>query len=143
MTKGKLTKILGVITAVFLSIGTITVFQKPVYAKAAGISAENFVGLFEKTAGSDWGTNTCKIEYAELPSDMLFTGAGLQVSVGKQTVTGRLYNTTGVENISQNGITFKNGVNLGDNVWNGGNGISGTNASTLTYTPAITFAFWR
>lgn len=141
MTKGKLTKILGVITAVFLSIGTITVFQKPVYAKAAGISAEDFVGLFEKTAGSDWGTNTCKIEYAELPSEMKFNGAGLQVSVGKQTVTGRLYNTTGVENISQNGITFKNGVNLGDNVWNGGNGISGTNASTLTYTPAITFAF--
>ena len=145
MTKGKLTKILGVITAVFLSIGTITVFQKPVYAKAAGISAEDFVGLFEKTAGSDWGTNTCKIEYAELPSelpsDMLFTGAGLQVSVGKQTVTGRLFNTTGVEDISQNGITFKNGVNLGDNVWNGGNGISGTNASSFTYTPAITLAF--
>ena len=141
MKKGKLTKILGIITAVFLSIGTIMVFQKPVYAKAAGISAEDFVGLFEKTAGSDWGTNTCKTEYAELPSDMLFTGAGLQVSVGKQTVTGRLYNTTGVENISQNGITFKNGVDLGDNVWNGGNGISGTNASTFTYTPAITLAF--
>ena len=141
MKKGKLTKILGIITAVFLSIGTITVFQKPVYAKAAGISAENFVGLFEKTAGSDWGTNTCKTEYAELPSDMLFKGAGLQVSVGKQTVTGRLYNTNDVENISQNGITFKNGVNLGDNVWNGGNGISGTNASSFTYTPAITLAF--
>lgn len=141
MKQGKLTKILLFSTAVFLSIGMALGFYKPVLAASAGVSATEFVSMFEKTAGSDWGTNTCKTEYAELPSDMLFTGAGLQVSVGKQTVTGRLYNTSGVENISQNGITFKNGVNLGDNVWNGGNGISGTNASTFTYTPAITLAF--
>lgn len=143
MTKGKLTKILGVIAAVFLSIGTITVFQKPVYAKAAGISVENFVGLFEKTAGSDWGTNTCKIEYAELPSEMKFSGAGLQVSVGTQQKTGRIIDTTTVSAVPQNGVTFKNAVDLSDNgnVWNGGNGVSGTGASSFAYTPFITLAF--
>ena len=142
MTKGKLTKILGVITAVFLSIGTITVFQKPVYAKAAGISVENFVGLFEKTSGSVWGNNS-SFEYAQLPNGMKYTGAGLQVSVDKTNYDTRMFNSTSISETPKNGLSFKNTIDLSDNgnVWNGGNGVSGTGAKTFAYTPFITLAF--
>ncbi len=142
MTKGKLTKILGVITAVFLSIGTITVFQKPVYAKAAGISVENFVGLFEKTSGSVWGNNS-SFEYAQLPNGMKYAGAGLQVSVDKTNYDTRMFNSTSISETPKNGLSFKNTIDLSDNgnVWNGGNGVSGTGAKTFAYTPFITLAF--
>ena len=142
MTKGKLTKILGAITAVFLSIGTITVFQKPVYAKAAGISVENFVGLFEKTSGSVWGNNS-SFEYAQLPNGMKYTGAGLQVSVDKTNYDTRMFNSTSISETPKNGLSFKNTIDLSDNgnVWNGGNGVFGTGAKTFAYTPFITLAF--
>ena len=63
MKQGKLTKILLFSTAVFLSIGMALGFSKPVLAASAGMSATEFVSMFEKTEGSDWKTNSCDMQY--------------------------------------------------------------------------------
>ena len=143
MKQGKLTKILLFSTAVFLSIGMALGFSKPVLAASAGMSATEFVSMFEKTQGSDWKTNSCDMRYEELPSIMKYSGAGLQVSVGGQEKTGRLLNNTSIASIPENGITFKKTIDLSDNgnVWNGGNAVSGIGANSFDYTPFITLAF--
>ena len=143
MKQGKLTKILLFSTAVFLSIGMALGFSKPVLAASAGMSATEFVSMFEKTQGSDWKTNSCDMRYEELPSVMKYSGAGLQVSVGGQEKTGRLLNSTSIASIPENGITFKKTIDLSDNgnVWNGGNAVSGIGANSFDYTPFITLAF--
>ncbi len=143
MKQGKLTKILLFSTAVFLSIGMALGFSKPVLAASAGMSATEFVSMFEKTQGSDWKTNSCDMHYEELPSVMKYSGAGLQVSVGGQEKTGRLLNSTSIASIPENGITFKKTIDLSDNgnVWNGGNAVSGIGANSFDYTPFITLAF--
>ena len=143
MKQGKLTKILLFSTAVFLSIGMALGFSKPVLAASAGMSATEFVSMFEKTQGSDWKTNSCDMHYEELPSVMKYSGAGLQVSVGGQEKTGRLLNSTSIASIPENGITFKRTIDLSDNgnVWNGGNAVSGIGANSFDYTPFITLAF--